>query len=227
MIGRLALAYRRPRDRDRRRERQRATADAVAGWTESLAGALAAGAGLRRAIIAAAAVAGAPIRPQVQALAARLEGGERLASSLRAFADQLADPAADLAVAVLVTAAEHPTWQVGPVVGRLARVLRAHVETRRRALANATRAAALLRAVAAGVAIVAAASVACARPVLRFYDSPSGRLALLVVGVVFAAGLGWLLALARPPAAGRRVLARAAEPADGATPVAVTEVSGG
>src|ERR1022692_2273868 len=83
------------------RARHVARTEAIAGWAEMLRDTLSAAAGLEQAIVATAEVASAPIRPEVTALAARLEK-ERLAPALRRFADDLADPTGDLVVAALV-----------------------------------------------------------------------------------------------------------------------------
>src|SRR6266540_2662706 len=72
--------------------------EAIAAWAEMLRDTLAGAGGLEQSILATAAVAPQPIRPQVTRLAALLER-ERLAPSLRHFAEDLDDPAGDLVVA--------------------------------------------------------------------------------------------------------------------------------
>src|SRR5579863_470028 len=74
-----------------------AQVEAIAGWAEMLRDTMAGAAGLEQAIQASAPVAPMPIRPQVAALAHRLER-ERLSAALRQFADEVADPTCDLVV---------------------------------------------------------------------------------------------------------------------------------
>ncbi len=97
-----------------------ARAEAIAAWAEMLRDTLAGAAGLEQAIIASAPVAPAPIRPQVLGLAARLDR-HPLPAALEAFADDLADPTADLVVASLLLASRTQARRLGELLGTLAR----------------------------------------------------------------------------------------------------------
>src|SRR5512139_1720120 len=76
--------------------------DALASWTESLRDTIAGAIGLEQAIPATAVNAGAPIRPSLNLLVDRLLIREPLPVALRAFADDLDDPSADVICAALL-----------------------------------------------------------------------------------------------------------------------------
>ena len=96
---------------------------------------MAGAAGLEQAIIATASVAPLSIRESVATLAHRLES-ERLAPSLRRFADDVADPTMDLVVAALVLAAEHHAQRLGDLLGSLATAARDQATMRLRVEAS-------------------------------------------------------------------------------------------
>ncbi len=207
----------------REQERQAARVEALAGWIEALRDTLAAAAGLEQAIMATANTVARAIRPQVQALAARLENGERLPPSLRRLADELADPTADLAVNVLVAASEHHARQLAALLGRLAHIARARVELRQRVETSRARVKTTMRVVTATFVAFAGGLITLNRPFLTPYDSPSGQLVLLVIGAVFAVAVVWLRAMARLPEPERFLVHRPTEstpirPDQGVTP---------
>lgn len=79
--------------------------DALETWTRSLAGLTIAGAGLEQTIAASLDSAPTQIRPEVRKLVARLDARWPVQPALQRFADDLADPTADLVVAHLTLAA--------------------------------------------------------------------------------------------------------------------------
>jgi tight adherence protein B len=179
-------------------ERRAAVArtEAVAGWAEMLRDTLAGAAGLEQAIIATAPVAPAPIRPQVAALAARLDR-QRLPVALRAFAGELADPTGDLVVAALVLASERQARRLGDLLGALARAARDDAAMRLRVEAGRARVRASARIVAGATLAMAAGLVVLNRGYLAPYDSALGQLVLGLVGVLFGGAFWWLLRMAR------------------------------
>ncbi len=179
------------------RTRSIARIEAIAVWTEMLRDTLAGAAGLEQAILATAAVAPAPIRSEVAALAARLSS-DRLAPALRAFAADLADPTADLVVAALLLAAEHEARQLGPLLGSLAQAARDQVNMRLRVEAGRARTRTSVRVVVGATLLMAALLVLLNRPYLAPYGSAGGQLVLALVGGCFAAAFAWLARLARP-----------------------------
>ncbi len=175
-----------------------ARAEAVAAWAEMLRDTLAGAAGLEQAIVASAPVAPAPIRLQVMALAARLERqGVRLVPALRGFADELADPTADLVVAALVLAGERQARRLGELLGALARAARDDATMRLRVEAGRARTRTSVRVVVGVTLAMAAGLVVLNRGYLAPYDSAFGQLVLAGVGGLFAAAFWWLGRMAR------------------------------
>ena len=175
-----------------------ARAEAVAAWAEMLRDTLAGAAGLEQAIIATAPVAPAPVRSQVLALAARLEGhGMRLVPALHAFADDLADLTADLVVAALVLSSERQARRLGELLGALARAARDDATMRLRVEAGRARTRTSVRVVVGVTLAMAAGLVVLNRGYLSPYDSAVGQLVLAAVGAVFAGAFWWLARMAR------------------------------
>ena len=104
--------------------------EAIASWTEMLRDTLAGAAGLTQALIATAPICPRPIREQVSSLANRLSSGSDLTSALRSFADELADPGADVVVATLLMAATERAHRLGDLLGALAESTREEVAMR-------------------------------------------------------------------------------------------------
>jgi hypothetical protein len=175
-----------------------ARAEAVAAWAEMLRDTLAGAAGLEQAIVATAPVAPAPIRPQVLGLAARLERhGVRLVPALHAFADDLADPTADLVVAALVLASQRQARRVGELLGALARAARDDATMRLRVEAGRARTRTSVRVVVSVTVAMAAGLVVLNRGYLAPYDTAFGQLVLAGVGGLFGAAFWWLARMAR------------------------------
>ncbi len=177
---------------DRVHAQQLARIEAIAAWTEMLRDVLSAAAGLEQAILGTAPLAPAAIRDQITGLASRLESGQRLAPSLRRLAGQLADPTADLVLAVLVLAAEHHARQLADLLGSLAATAREQAAMRMRVETGRARTRTTVRVIVATTLAFAAGVVAFNRAYLEAYDSAAGQVVLLLVGAVFVAGFAWL-----------------------------------
>ena len=173
--------------------------EAVAGWAEMLRDTMAGAAGLEQAIIATASVAPLPIRESVATLAQRLES-ERLAPSLRRFADDVADPTMDLVVAALVLAAEHHAQRLGDLLGSLATAARDQATMRLRVEAGRARTRASVKVVVGATVGLALALLLLNRGYLAPYGSALGQLMLLIVGALFATSFVWLSRMSRPSA---------------------------
>jgi hypothetical protein len=173
------------------RARELARMEAIAGWTEMLRDTLAGAGGLEQSIIACAAVAPSAIRAEVLRLAARLER-ERLVTALRAFARELDDPTGDLVVAALLFAAENSPKRLGVLLGTLAESARAEVEMRLRVDTGRARTRTAVRIVVIVTAVFVGGLVAFNRSYLKPYDSATGQLVLLLIGLCFGVSFWWL-----------------------------------
>jgi tight adherence protein B len=171
--------------------------EAIAAWTEMLRDTLSAAAGLEQAITATAPIAPEAIREQVTGLAARTARGQRLGPALRDFADDLADPTADLVVAALILAAEHQARDLSGLLAGLATTAREQVGMRLRVAAGRARTVTSVRTIVAVTLAMAVGLVLLDRAWLDSYDTPTGQLVLLLVGGVFAGALAWLARLGR------------------------------
>ncbi|MBN9097981.1 MAG: type II secretion system F family protein [Pseudonocardia sp.] len=189
--------------RDTAHARRVARIEAVATWTEMIRDTLSAAAGLEQAVLATAPLAPAPIRDEVGALAARLDRGERLVPALQLLADDLNDPTADLVVAALVIAAEQQARQLADLLGALATTARERASMRMRVEAGRARTRTSVRVIVGTTTTFAVAVVLLNRPYLATYDSMTGQVVLLLVGLLFGAGFAWLLRIATIPEAAR------------------------
>ncbi|MGD0441364.1 MAG: type II secretion system F family protein [Acidimicrobiales bacterium] len=174
--------------------------EAIASWTEMLRDTLAGAAGLTQALIATAQVSPRAIREQVGALASRLSAGALVATALRSFADELADPAADVVVATLLMAATERAHRLGDLLGALAESTRQDVAMRQAVEASRASARSAVRTVTGFSLGFVAFMVVFARPYLEPYRTPVGQAMLVVVAAVFGLGL-WLMGImvrARP-----------------------------
>jgi Flp pilus assembly protein TadB len=165
--------------------------EAIAGWAEMLRDTMAGSGGLEQSIIATAGVAPQAIRPEVVRMAALLER-ERLAPSLRYFADEVDDPAADLVVAALLLAADKSPKKLGDLLGRLAQSTRADVNMRMRIEASRARTRTSVRVITVFTVGFASFLVLFNRDYLDVYDSAIGQLVLGLVGACFAGAFYWL-----------------------------------
>jgi Flp pilus assembly protein TadB len=195
---------------DRARRQAIARVEAVASWAEMLRDTLAGAAGIEQAITATATAAPLPIRPQVLALAARLER-ERLPAALAAFADEVADPTCDLVVTALVLASRRQARRLGELLGALAHAAREEATMRLRVEAGRARVRTSARVVVVVTLAMAGGLVVANRGYLAPYDSGLGQLVLAVVGGMFAMALGWLARMGRPEPAVRLLPARPGE----------------
>ena len=175
-----------------------ARTEAVAAWAEMLRDTMAGAAGLEQAIAATAPVAPPAIRAEVEALVARLDRGA-LGPALRRFAEDLADPTADLVVASLVLAADRQARRLGDLLGALAAAAREEAAMRLRVEAGRARTRTSVRVVVATTLVMAVGLSVLNRGYLRPYDSAAGQLVLLGVGGCFAAAFVWLVRMARTP----------------------------
>lgn len=165
--------------------------EAIASWAEMLRDTMAGSGGLEQSIMATAGVAPMPIRAEVLRLAAQLER-ERLAPSLRLFADDIDDPAGDLVVAALVLAADKSPKKLGELLGRLAHAARAEVNMRLRVEASRARTRTSVRVITIFTTGFATFLAVFNHEYMTSYDSPLGQAVIGVIACCFGGAFVWL-----------------------------------
>jgi hypothetical protein len=168
--------------------------EAIACWTEMLRDNLAGAAGLTQALIATAQISPRQVRSEVGSLAIRLSNGMAVIVALRIFAEELADPAADVVVATLLLAASERAQRLGDLLGALAASTREEVTMREGVEASRSAARSAVRTVTGFSFGFLGLMAVFARPYLAPYRSFDGQVALAVVGILFGVGL-WLMAV--------------------------------
>ncbi|MCO1575877.1 type II secretion system F family protein [Crossiella sp. SN42] len=181
----------------RAQRRRVARIEAIASWTEMLRDTLSAAAGLEQAILAAAPIAPRPIRPEITALATALRRGQRLPVALAALADGLADPTADLVVAALHLASDHPARDLADLLGELATEARAQAALRLRVEAGRARTRTSVRVILATTLAFTTGLVVFNREFLTPFDTTAGQGVLAAIGALLALAVTWLGRIAR------------------------------
>jgi len=182
---------------------QRAAVDrteAIARWAEMLRDTMAGSAGLEDAIAVTATVAPRPIADEIGRLAVRLERWP-LPDALRSLAQDLADPAGDLLVAALTTAATRETRELGRLLGALATSTRDVARMQERVSTSRAGIRSAVRTITATVGLFIGGLVVLGREYLAPYSTLTGQLWLLLVGGTFAAAFVLLrrMAVVRVP----------------------------
>jgi Flp pilus assembly protein TadB len=170
--------------------------EGIASWTEMLRDTIAGAHGLEEAIISTAGVAPEPIRPEVVALAVRLDR-EPLTDALAAFADDLDHPIGDLVVASLGLSARGAVGDLVELLGTLAVAARDEAGMRLRVEAARARLRTAVRVISACTLLMAVGLVVLNPSYLTVYDSVVGQLVLAVVLGLWAIGLWWLTKMGR------------------------------
>ncbi|OFS80876.1 hypothetical protein HMPREF3164_04790 [Rothia sp. HMSC08A08] len=110
--------------------------DNIAAWTHNLVGLISTGSHLEGALKASYSNAGDTLRPHLRKLIARLNSSWRTERALRAFAQDLNDPTADLVVSSLILAARQRGQGLADALSELARQTREEVSVRREIIAT-------------------------------------------------------------------------------------------
>ncbi len=181
--------------------------EAVEEWVRRLADVLVVGVGLGQAIVSTARSAPEALRPELAALTARISARWSLEDALRAFADDLDDPAGDLAVAALVLAQRRKGPGLAAALGAVADALADEVTVRRRVEADRARPRATARAVTVITLLVVGAGLANGG-YLAPYSTPLGQLVLVGVTALFVAALAWMRAMTTGRPRGRLLTRR-------------------
>lgn len=172
--------------------------EAIEEWTRRLADVLLTGAGLEQAITTTSRTAPAPIAGEVGILVARLTARWSTEDALRAFADDLDDPAGDLIVAALLLASRRRGPGLASVLTSVAGAVADDVAARRRIEAERAKprtTARLVTLITLGVVAVGAVNGTYLAP----YGTPLGQVVLATVAAGFIACLAWMRRLTLPP----------------------------
>jgi Flp pilus assembly protein TadB len=172
--------------------------EGLAVWAESLRDTIAGAVGLEQAIPSSVEATPAVLRPPLNLLVDRLRIREPLPDALLAFAGDLDDPSADTVVAALVLNARLRGPGLRDVLTALAISTREELDMRRRVEASRRSVRRSVRLILAIVLSVAGAMVLFNDAYVSSYDGVVGQTVLLVVCLLFLAGLLWLRRLAKP-----------------------------
>lgn len=170
--------------------------EAIALWAEMLRDAIGTARGVEGVLVATAATAPLPIRPEVQRMARRLQR-ESLDAVLDDLADDLDHPIGDLVVTALRLTSTAGGRQVRDVLANLAMAAYAEAESRRRIEVARERPRSAMRYTAIIIGGFVALLVVFSRKYLDPYDSPLGQVVLVFVGFYWAAGFWWMHRMGR------------------------------
>ncbi|MFC0531351.1 type II secretion system F family protein [Phytohabitans kaempferiae] len=178
---------------------QVARIEAIAAWAEDLAATLRSAAGLEQAISHTVQVASPAIRGPLTTLAVAHRTGTRLPEALRTFANDLADPTADLVVHVLLQAAQHQAADLSTSLAGVGRTARRHAATRLRIATGRARTRAATRIVIIVVLATTLGMFLFADAFLSPYGTGTGQVVLAAFGGLFGASLMWMVRIGRIP----------------------------
>lgn len=170
--------------------------EAIALWADMLRDAIGTARGVEGVLVATAATAPLPIRPEVQRMARRLQR-ESLDSVLDDLADDLNHPIGDLVVTALRLTSTAGGRQVRDVLTNLAIAAYAEAESRRRIEVARERPRSAMRYTALIIGGFVGLLVVFSRKYLDPYDSALGQVVLVFVGFYWAAGFGWMHRMGR------------------------------
>lgn len=170
--------------------------EAIALWAEMLRDAIGTARGVEGVLVATAATAPLPIRPEVQRMARRLQH-ESLDAVLDDLADDLDHPIGDLVVTALRLTSTAGGRQVRDVLANLAVAAYAEAESRRRIEVARERPRSAMRYTALIIGGFVTLLVIFSRKYLDPYDSALGQVVLVFVGFYWASGFWWMHRMGR------------------------------
>ncbi|MHB1615129.1 MAG: type II secretion system F family protein [Actinomycetes bacterium] len=170
--------------------------EALEQWTRRLADLLVVGSGIEQALVVSVRTTPEPIAAEVSALASRLQARTPTEPALRAFADDLDDPAGDLVAASLILASRRRGRGLAQVLDGLARAVADEVVVRRGIEADRAKPRTTARAVTWISLLAASALVLADRAYVKPFGTPVGQLVLAGVLVLFAGAFAWMHTLA-------------------------------
>ena len=170
--------------------------EALEEWTRNLAGVLDVGVGLEQAITVNLRSAPEAIRPEVQALVARLSARWTTEAALRAFAADVDDPAGDLVAASLVLGAQRRGAGLTRVLEGLAQTVAEEVRMRRQVEADRAKPRTTARAVTV-ITLVVLTLLTLNGGYIAPYGSPLGQMVLALLLGAYIGALVWMRAMTR------------------------------
>ncbi|PPF32638.1 type II secretion system F family protein [Pseudoclavibacter sp. AY1H1] len=177
---------------------QLARLDALESWARNLAGLTSTGAGMELTISTSLATAPEAIRPQVATLVARLGARWRTEDALRAFAQELKDPTADLLVSHLLLAEKKRGPGLTRALEDLATSISDEVRARREIETDRAKPQQNVR-----IITLMTTGLIVLLPVfgqfMAPYSSPIGQLLLAVWLIVYALVLVWMKRIVTTP----------------------------
>lgn len=180
----------------RAREQAIARTEAIASWTEMLRDTMAGAHGLEEAAVTTAAVAPDAIRPEVTALAVRIER-QPFDVALEGLARDLDHPTGDLVVTALKIAAHGSVGDLSELLGTLAIAARDEAAMRLRVEAVRARLRTAVRVIAAVTGGTVLGLIVLNRPYLEVYSKPAGQLVLAGVAALWMAAVWSLSRMSR------------------------------
>ncbi|WUI00388.1 type II secretion system F family protein [Spirillospora sp. NBC_00431] len=171
--------------------------EALESWTRQVSVVLKASRGLEDALTQSVRKVRPPIQTEVQTLARRLASRMPSEQALRLFAEDLADPVGDRIAAALILAASRRGTGVGDVLTALARMVAEDVRARRDIEASRAQHRTTLRWVLIFLAVYTVL-VSMRQSYSEPFGTVAGQMAMGVVILLYAAGLGWIHRLASP-----------------------------
>lgn len=182
--------------------RQAAMLEGLEHWTRRLSDMLTASRGLEDALQASAHHLPAALEPSVSALSRRLSARTGAEPALRAFADEINDPAGDRIAAALIIATGRRGGAVREVLNSLAAMLARDVAARREIEADRAQhrtTVKWLTLFVLGFTVFAVLNRSYSAP----YGTLSGQTVMALIAGLYAGGLWWLHHLGSVPAPGR------------------------
>lgn len=173
--------------------------EALAAWTESLKDLVSGAAGLREAIPISVDTASPLLRAPLTRLRGLLAARESLAAALPQLAADLADPTAEMVVAVLILNARSRGPGLAEALAGLATSIREELELHRQIAAQQRGDRRSVKIMVVVTACFAAAMAFVFPPQFSHpYRTLQGQLVLLIVLGIFAVAFAWMRHLARP-----------------------------
>jgi tight adherence protein B len=176
-----------------------ARVEGLVTWTESLRDTVAANISLEQAVPASAARAPVLLRPALLRLAGQTRAQIPLDAALLELAEELDDPSADLVIAALVLNVRRRGDRLPDVLAGLVVTARSELDLRRRISSGRAGLRRGIQIIIGATITVAAYLTVFADAFLAPYSTLPGQVALALVVVLFAVGLGWLRRLAAEP----------------------------